>query len=71
MVASKGTRAAPGIPPSDLIILVTGLASSWVLSPPGLQTADGSKAMSAKRRSAHRAAVVEAARRLTGKAGGG
>lgn len=65
MVSSE-REAGPGsrLPPSDLIVLITGLATSWMLSPPGLLTADGSDPESPERRRRHREALVEAARRI-------
>lgn len=67
MVApNKGPAPGGGLPPSDLIVLITGLATSWMLSPPGLQSADGSLPTSPERLERHRAALVEAARRIIG-----
>ncbi len=62
MVSGQGRVGA--IPPSDLIVLIIGLATSWRLSPPGLRTADGTDPSSPRRLKLHRKAVVEAARRL-------
>jgi len=54
------------IPPVDLIVLVAGLADSWLTSPSDLTAADGRNPQSSRRLGAHRAAVVEAARRIVG-----
>ncbi|CAA9499007.1 MAG: Transcriptional regulator, AcrR family [uncultured Rubrobacteraceae bacterium] len=56
---------ASGLPPTDLLVLVQGLTSAWLISPQDLLAADSSDPYSADRLSAHRAAVVEAARRLS------
>lgn len=66
MVSSEGGgQRKTGLPPSDLIVLITGLATSWTLRPPGLQAADESDPASPQRLALHREAVIEAARRLT------
>jgi AcrR family transcriptional regulator len=52
------------IPPTDLIVLVNGLAYAWLMSPRDLLGADGSNPDSAARLAQHRAAIVEAARRI-------
>lgn len=65
MAARDRDAVAPDqIRPSDLIVLVLGLASSWLTSPQELLAADGSDPRSPARLLAHRAAVVEAARRV-------
>jgi hypothetical protein len=59
--------AAPGQPrigPADLLVLINGLAYSWLLSPRDLLRADGSDSDSAARLAEHRAAIVESARRM-------
>ena len=53
-----------GLPPTDLLVLVQGLASSWLISPEDLLTADGIDPHSPERLAVHREAIVEAARRL-------
>lgn len=58
------SSAESGIPPTDLIVLIYGLASSWTNSPDDLLTADGSDLASPERLAVHRAALVEAARRV-------
>ena len=55
---------ASGLPPTDLLVLVQGLASSWLTSPVDLLAADSDDPYSSERLAAHRASVVEAARRL-------
>lgn len=62
----RGHGDAPGgrLPPTDLIVLITGLATSWMLSPPGLQVAEGLDPSSPERLAEHRDVVVEAARRI-------
>jgi AcrR family transcriptional regulator len=52
------------IAPADLLVLINGLAYSWLMSPRDLLRADGSNPDSATRLAQHRAAIVEAARRL-------
>jgi hypothetical protein len=64
MAAARAAANGHPIPPADLLILVIGLTVSWLLTPPDLLTAAGSDPHSAARVAAHRAAVVEAARRL-------
>ncbi|MEO5852297.1 MAG: TetR family transcriptional regulator [Nocardioides sp.] len=58
---------APGrtIPPTDLLVLVQGMAGAWLISPPDLLTADGSDPSDPARIATHRAALVEAVRLLT------
>lgn len=60
-----GEEATGELGPIDLIVLIVGLAQSWLLSPDDLLAADGSDPHSAPRLAAHRAAIVEAARRLS------
>jgi hypothetical protein len=53
------------ITPVDLLVLINGLAYSWpLLSPHDLLRADGSDPNSHARLAQHRAAIVEAARRI-------
>ncbi len=61
LAAARDKRA---ISPADLIVLINGLAYSWLLSPRDLLLADGSDPDSATRLADHRAAIVEAARRM-------
>ncbi len=58
------SSAESGLPPTDLIVLIFGLAASWMNSPDDLLAADGSDITSAERIAVHRAAMVEAARRI-------
>jgi len=61
----RGSAADPGgIPPVDLLVLTLGLANSWLVTPDDLLRADGSDPRSPERLAVHRAAIVEAARRL-------
>jgi len=64
MTTRDRTAPSDAIKPGDLIILILGLASSWLTSPQDLLVADGSDSRSPARVRAHRAAVVEAARRV-------
>lgn len=64
MASSRSQTAASGFNPTDLIVLVNGLTWAWMNSPAGLLSADGSDPTSPERIASHRAAVVEAARRL-------
>jgi AcrR family transcriptional regulator len=60
----SGTTAS-GLPPTDLLVLVQGLTSAWMISPRDLLAADSSNPYSAERLAVHRAALVEAAQRLS------
>jgi AcrR family transcriptional regulator len=60
-----GARAKRTIAPADLLVLINGLAYSWLLSPRDLLRADGGDPDSAARLAQHRAAIVEAARRMS------
>ncbi|MDO8209741.1 TetR family transcriptional regulator [Conexibacter sp. CPCC 206217] len=62
-VAALRDRAG-AFDPVDLIVLVGGLATAWFNTPQALLAADGRDPRSAARLAEHRAAVVEAARRL-------
>ncbi|MBA3390426.1 MAG: TetR family transcriptional regulator [Actinomycetota bacterium] len=67
MTRGSGGRSglmASGLPPTDLLVLVQGLASSWLISPEDLLAADSADPYSSERLAVHRAAIVEAARRL-------
>jgi AcrR family transcriptional regulator len=64
-IAALATAPGQGtIRPADLLVLINGLAYSWLLSPRDLLAADGSDADSASRLAEHRAAIVESARRM-------
>ena len=56
--------ATSGLPPTDLIVLIFGIAAAWMNSPDDLLSADGSDPTSPERIAVHRAALVEAARRV-------
>ncbi len=74
MYATKVAAMRDGVDaigPVDLIVLVGGLTIAWFSAPDGLLAADGRDPRSAARVAAHRAAVVEAARRLVTPAAGG
>lgn len=62
---------ASGLPPTDLIVLVIGLATVWLWSPEDLLGADGGEPWSAGRLAEHRSALVEAAGRLAAPVGSG
>jgi AcrR family transcriptional regulator len=65
MAAMTTASTTGGLPPTDLLVFITGLAQSWILAPRDLLTAaDGGDPFTAERLAAHRAAVVDAARRL-------
>jgi AcrR family transcriptional regulator len=64
MNSPRSAAMASQLPPADLIILVIGLASSWMNSPDDLLSADGSDPTSAERIAVHRAALVESTRRI-------
>jgi AcrR family transcriptional regulator len=53
------------LPAADLVVLIHGLALGWLVSPEDLLSADGSDPRSTGRIAQHRAALVEAARRLS------
>ena len=65
-----GSAGEPGslgtgtLPATDLLVLVQGMASSWLVSPRGLLAAGGGDPYSPERLAVHRAALVEAVRRL-------
>lgn len=58
------TATDRGLPPTDLIALVMSLTVAWFINPTPLLTADGSDLTSPERIAVHRAALVEAARRI-------
>ena len=64
MAGGRGGFTAGGLPPTDLLVLVQGLTSSWLASPVDLLAADGDDPYSPERLAAHRSSIVEAARRL-------
>jgi AcrR family transcriptional regulator len=65
IAALSGGQAPEALPPTDLIVLVNGLAYAWLMSPRDLLRADGSDPDSPARLAEHRAAIVEAARRMS------
>ncbi len=50
----------------DLLVLIQGMTSAWLISPLDLLLADSAEPMSARRLAAHRAALGEAVRRIVG-----
>jgi AcrR family transcriptional regulator len=64
VAALSGGQTRRALAPTDLIVLINGLAYSWLMSPQDLLRADGSDPESAARLAGHRAAIVEAARRM-------
>jgi AcrR family transcriptional regulator len=65
-LAAIGRRAPGATPATDLVVLLYGLAQAWLLTPRDLLTADGSDHTSPERLAAHRAQIVQAARRIAG-----
>jgi AcrR family transcriptional regulator len=63
-MATGRTGTTSGLPPTDLIVLIFGIAAAWHICPDDLLSADGSDPTSAERIAVHRAALVEAARRV-------
>lgn len=64
-VLRSAERKSEGeLPPADLLILVSHMTAAWSSVSRDLLTADGSDPTSVERRAAHRAALVEAVRRL-------
>jgi len=63
-LAAVSRYSNAGIAPTDLIVLLYGLAEAWLLSPRDLLAADGSDPQSEERLAKHRAEIVTAARRL-------
>lgn len=61
---ASGTTGDGAIGPVDLVVFVTSLGAAWFGAPDGLLAADGRDPASPERRAAHRAALVEAVRRL-------
>lgn len=52
------------LPPADLLVLVSHMTTAWSSMSRDLLTADGSDPTAVERRTAHRAALVEAVRRI-------
>ncbi len=66
VAALTGSRTPGALAPTDLIVLINGLAYAWLMSPRDLLRADGSDPDSPGRLAQHRAAIIEAARRMCG-----
>ncbi|MCW2497326.1 TetR family transcriptional regulator [Jatrophihabitans sp.] len=60
----RSSAPKTGLPPTDLIALVMALTVAWFINPTALLTADGADIGSPARIATHRAALVEAARRI-------
>ncbi len=69
MTGGEPGATVSGIPATDLVVLIIGLVRGWFMSPEGLLCADGRAADSPERIAIHRAAIVEAVRRISGDAG--
>ncbi|CAN5387058.1 TetR family transcriptional regulator [soil metagenome] len=65
MVSGRGGPDS-GLAPIDLIVLIVGLAQAWFISPDDLLTSGGDDPTQTERIQQHRAALVEATRRLCG-----
>lgn len=63
-MARGAQGSASGLNPVDLVVFVTSLGSAWFTVPDGLLGADGRDPADPGRIAAHRAAIVEAVRRL-------
>lgn len=64
VIQPKRSGSSPSIPPVDLLVLVQGMASAWLISPLDLLKAEGPDPMSPARLAVHRAALVAAVERL-------
>jgi AcrR family transcriptional regulator len=64
MTSAQCDQDGNGLPPIDLIMMIITLAQTWFISPDDLRAADGSDPTSPERIASHRAALIEAARRL-------
>jgi len=65
MTGQHGSVHPSGLPATDLLVLVQGMAASWLISPADLLAADGSDPAAPDRLAAHRAALVDAVRRIS------
>ncbi|MEY9842729.1 TetR/AcrR family transcriptional regulator [Streptacidiphilus sp. EB103A] len=65
MTNQHGSLHPNGLPATDLLVLVQGMAASWLISPADLLAADGTDPASADRLAVHRGALVEAVRRIS------
>ncbi|MGW6522856.1 TetR family transcriptional regulator [Streptomyces sp. NPDC054962] len=71
MASMTKESSAAHLPPTDLLVLITGLTQSWILAPRDLLTAvSTADPYRPERLAEHRAVVVEAARRLCAPSGG-
>lgn len=62
--AQVSSASETPIPPMDLLVLVQGMASAWLISPPDLLNAEGTDPTSPARLGRHRTALVAAVQRL-------
>lgn len=62
--AGDESRPPSALPPTDLLVLVQGMAGAWLNTPVELLGHDGSDPRSPQRLALHRAALVEAVRRI-------
>jgi AcrR family transcriptional regulator len=69
VMAVRDQSDPAAIGPADLVILVIGLANAWSLSASDLLPAAGQDPADPRRIALHRAAVIEAARRMGGISG--
>ncbi|MFJ7072021.1 TetR family transcriptional regulator [Streptomyces sp. NPDC098781] len=63
--AQQQGRVDPALDPADVVALVLALTQAWFTVAEDMTPTDGSHARSTKRLAQHRAAVVEAVRRIT------
>ncbi len=63
-VLMSADRTEGELPPADLLVLVSHMTTAWSSTSRDLLAADGSDPTAVERRAAHRAALVEAVRRL-------
>lgn len=65
MTGGRSNPTVSGLPAIDVIVLIIGLCRGWFISPEGLLAAGGGDPQSPERIAVHRAALVEAVRRLS------
>jgi AcrR family transcriptional regulator len=63
--AQREGRLDAALPAADLFAIVLRITESWLDAPPALKAAADAQPMSAERLAAHRAALLEAVRRIT------
>ncbi|MFL4910348.1 TetR family transcriptional regulator [Streptomyces sp. MMS24-I2-30] len=63
--AQRAGRMDDSLPAVDLFAMVLRITESWLDAPPGLQAVAGPEARAAERLAEHRAALIEAVRRIT------